>query len=293
MSQCEFPFELPPSDPKSAEKTFRQLSHPIWTECKAKLIERYLYYFVQITHHGTYIDCFAGPQQEDKHDMWSAKLVIESKPRWLRKFFLFEIDPSKVEMIEQMVNLQPVRTKKEPKRKFKIYEGDSNEHIKLMLKAFPIKDAEACFALLDQRTFECLWETVITLATHKKGGNKIELFYFFPQGWLDRSVAALADVEEKMLAWWGAETWREMMKKEKDGRAEMLCERFKRELGYKHVYPYRIFSTEEGGRIMYYMIHASDHNDAAPLMWRAYKNALRVDIKAEQLDLMKGAEAEG
>src|SRR5690349_16399390 len=59
-------------------------THPVWTENKAKLIERYLYYFVQVTKHGTYIDGFAGPQEPDKLDMWSAKLVVESEPRWFR-----------------------------------------------------------------------------------------------------------------------------------------------------------------------------------------------------------------
>jgi hypothetical protein len=47
--------------------------HPIWTENKARLIERYLYYFIFITHHGSYIDGFAGPQSGGIPDSWSAK----------------------------------------------------------------------------------------------------------------------------------------------------------------------------------------------------------------------------
>lgn len=46
----------------------RPLRNPIWTENKARLIERYLYYFVLITKHGTYIDGFAGPQYADRPD---------------------------------------------------------------------------------------------------------------------------------------------------------------------------------------------------------------------------------
>jgi hypothetical protein len=45
----------------------------MWTAHKARFIERYLYYFVQVTKHGTYIDGFAGPQQPDDADMWTAK----------------------------------------------------------------------------------------------------------------------------------------------------------------------------------------------------------------------------
>ena len=80
MKNQENLFELPPQSLKEAEIKFKE-RNPIWTESKAKLIERYLFYFVQITYHGTYIDAFAGPQEPEKHEMWSAKLVIESKPR--------------------------------------------------------------------------------------------------------------------------------------------------------------------------------------------------------------------
>ena len=98
-------FELPPAELKPDGKEFRE-RNPIWTECKAKLIERYLFYFVQITHTGTYIDAFAGPQESEKHEMWSAKLVIESCPRWIKNFFLFELKPSQVKFIEVMIALK-------------------------------------------------------------------------------------------------------------------------------------------------------------------------------------------
>jgi len=75
---------------------------PIWTEHKAKLIERYLYYFVMITHHGIYIDGFAGPQEPDEPEMWAAKLVLESEPRWLRRFYLCEMKPSSVTALEAL-----------------------------------------------------------------------------------------------------------------------------------------------------------------------------------------------
>src|SRR4051812_2886684 len=118
-------FELPPSNLVVAEKKFKE-RNPIWTGCKAKLIERYLFYFVQITHTGTYMDAFAGPQESGMHHMWSAKLVIESSPRWLKNFFLFELDPTQVKFIEQMRDSQPPRNKEknEPKRKIEIYPGD-------------------------------------------------------------------------------------------------------------------------------------------------------------------------
>ena len=77
---------MPDPEPKVGIK------NPIWTKSKAKLIEKYLYYFVMITKHGTYIDGFAGPQKLDKPAMWSAKLVLESEPRWFRNFYLYDKD---------------------------------------------------------------------------------------------------------------------------------------------------------------------------------------------------------
>lgn len=85
--QLEIP-DMPESIP--IEVKVKELLHPIWTENKAKLIERYLYYFVLVTKHGTYIDGFAGPQEPDKPEMWAAKLVMESRPRWFHNFYLFD-----------------------------------------------------------------------------------------------------------------------------------------------------------------------------------------------------------
>ncbi len=69
-------FELTPAAPRTKVK---EIDRPIWTEHKATLIARYLRYFVFITHHGTYIDGFAGPQQDESPDMWAAKGLLNNK----------------------------------------------------------------------------------------------------------------------------------------------------------------------------------------------------------------------
>jgi three-Cys-motif partner protein len=123
---------------------------------------------------------------------------------------LFELNNSSVELLNQLRDSQPPRDKikKEPKRTIEIFGGDFNKNISAVLSANPIGDKEASFCLLDQRTFECDWETVKTIASHKTGGNKIELFYFFPEGWFNRSVAALKiDKEDKLKRWWGDANW--------------------------------------------------------------------------------------
>jgi hypothetical protein len=65
-------------------------------------------------------------------------------------------------------------------RDIHIYHGDFNSKI---------DEKEATFCLLDQRTFECDWQTVEKLARYKKSGNKIELF----EAVLYRTAAAGAD----------------------------------------------------------------------------------------------------
>lgn len=283
--------DLPFNSLKVPEKNFRE-RNPIWTECKAKLIERYLFYFVQITKSGTYMDAFAGPQETEKHDMWSAKLVMESKPRWLRNFFLFDVEPSQVEFLKAMRDAQPPRdkVKKEPKRRVEIYLGDFNAKLLEMLSQNPIPDKEATFCLLDQRTFECDWNSVKTLAQHKTGGNKIELFYFFPEGWINRSIHAIKyEKEEKLLRWWGTPNWQEVVNKQGVLRGLFVANRFKTELNYKYANPFPIYERKDaGGRIMYYMIHASDHAEAPTLMNRAYHKALDILEAPEQLDFLAG-----
>jgi three-Cys-motif partner protein len=279
-------FEIPNLE-QSPEVLFKSLKSPLWSENKAKLIARYLYYFVQITHHGTYIDGFAGPQAPDAPDTWSAKLVIESRPRWLRKFFLFDIDPAKITALQKVIGDQPPRdaAKSEPKREFLVECGDFNEKIATVLKSRSVPDTQAAFCLLDQRTFECHWKTVEALAAYKQTGNKIELYYFLAQSWLDRAFSALKN-EEQAGRWWGRDDWRQLDKLNSLDRALLFCDRLKG-LDYRYVHPWPIYEREGGnGRIMYHMIHATDHQEAPKLMARAYNRALEIPESPEQLKLI-------
>src|ERR1700753_2979149 len=101
--------DLPP--PSDKPILFKPAQRPIWTENKAKLIERYLYYFVMITKHGAYIDGFAGPQYPGKEDAWAAKLVIESKPPFLRKFWLCERATEKLPALHELATSNRVKNR--------------------------------------------------------------------------------------------------------------------------------------------------------------------------------------
>jgi three-Cys-motif partner protein len=259
----------------------RRLKRPVWTENKARLIERYLYYFVLVTKHGTYIDGFAGPQEIDQPDMWAAKLVLESEPRWLKHFFLFEKDPKQQARVQQLAESQPPRTRKENKRDIHVIAGDFNESVHTFLDNGLFSKKEAAFCLLDQRTFQCHWSTVDALARYKTEKYKIELFYFLSNGWLDRALAAQKDFTV-LDAWWGDPDWTQLMGMAHAERAKLFANRMRERLGYAFVTPWPIYEQKGSSRVMYYMIHATDHAEAPKLMNRAYYKAVEPRESAEQ-----------
>ena len=281
-------FKLPVNTFHPAEQPIRRLKYPIWTRNKARLIQRYLFYFLMITKHGTYIDGLAGPQESDYPDTWAAKLVLELEPRWLRNFFLFELKKKGYEDLCALRDAQPPRdmAKREPERSVEVFFGDFNKLVGEVLPPGRIPDKEAAFCLLDQRTFECSWTTVSAIANHKTAGNRIELFYFLPNSWLDRAVSALKDPRPVLSNWWGRDDWESaILAKNGQERAELFTDRMRSELGYSSVKAWPIWERPGGGNIMYYMIHATDHPEAPYLMYRAYHKAVDSWEPVEQLQI--------
>ena len=278
-------FDIAPYPIEEPGLRFQNNAGPVWTNNKARLIQRYVRYFTFITKHGTYIDTFAGPQESDHPDSWAAKLVLEQEPPWMRNFALFELNAAKVSRIKEMVaKLKPV-----PKRDIKVYAGDMNQNLKEYFRDFPIKDKEATFCLLDQHTFECDWATVEMVACHKGAGNKIEQFYFLAQSWIDRAEAGMKnEKEERLNRWWGNDGWKTLLQKPGLQRGFFLADRFKTELGYKYAYSFAIYEnppSEGHGKVMFYMIHASDHPEAPKLMLRAYNKAVTPLEPIEQMEM--------
>jgi three-Cys-motif partner protein len=276
-AELPFPGGLPVRPEPDTEPLIEPIRHIIWTANKAKLIERYLLYFVYITHHGTYVDGFAGPQEPDQPEMWSANLVLSSEPKWFRHFHLCDLDPQQIARLEALKLAQkPTDSKgRNVVRDITIYEGDFNERIHELLATGSITPKEATFCLLDQRSTECRWKTLEALASYKPAGlNKIELFYFLAVGWLGRTLAATKNNLEGLDEWWGRNDWNQFIGKKKQEVANIFVHRFKQDLGYKSVKAWPIYDGENGGNIMYYMIHATDHPEAPKLMSRAYDRAV-------------------
>jgi three-Cys-motif partner protein len=280
--------EVPP-EPRTATG-----SNPVWTDNKARFIMLYLRYFVYITHHGTYIDGFAGPQAECETESWAAKLVLESKPRWIRHLHLCDASREQAKRLQELKELQPLTDEqgRHLHREIHVYHGDFNEKIDEILKTGDVSEKEATFCLLDQRTFECDWHTVEKVARFKKSGNKIELFYFLANGWFERALSGQKDMD-RLARWWGRDDWTDLKSMTREGRCDIMVHRLKSELLYQSAKAYPIYKKDTGGAIMYYMIHATDHPQGPVQMARAYRNTVRpVDpFEDTQLDLFAESDA--
>jgi three-Cys-motif partner protein len=265
---------------KSPQTLIARIEQPLWTEYKAKLIARYLYYFVMVTHHGTYIDGFAGPQRPGKPGLWAARLVLQSNPKWLRHFFLYEINSKKIGLLSKLKANKRCLARG---RTISVYQGDFNSKLRTLLRSQKIGQQEATFCLLDQQTFECHWDTLVKLAQYKRGSeNKIELFYFLAVRWIHRALSGIKK-PQGLNRWWGRIDWRELRGLKQDEIRDRFVARFKDELGYKSVVPWPIFKRRGSEIIMYYMIHASDHPEAPKLMSRAYRKVVKPKESHQQL----------
>lgn len=137
--------EIPEQPPKPIKVIAP--TNPVWTDNKAKFIARYLRYFVYVTRHGTYIDGFAGPQQECETESWAAKLVLQNDPPRMRHFHLCDANRAQIDRLEALKLGQPERDSagRKIKRDITIYRGDFNEQVDAILNAGTITESEATF----------------------------------------------------------------------------------------------------------------------------------------------------
>ena len=271
-------------DPGTETPTVTAVESPsqhVWSKNKAKVIAEYLRGFVYVTRHGTYIDAFAGPQTERFEQPWAAQLVLTNEPKWLRNFHLFDHSPDQVRLLKRLASENSDRT-------VNVYAGDSNRVLPAKLPVGSIREREATFCLLDQRTFECEWQLCEYIASLRPGSMKVEQFYFLANYWMPRSLASISKVEseQRVAAWLGQDDWHTFASLDSPGRVELFVNKFRAELGYRYVNPWPIYRLDRGrGAVMYYMIHASDHPRAPKLMQNAYSRAVDPPAPITQLEL--------
>ena len=209
---------VPAQPPKKKKKATQELTGHLWTEQKSVLIAEYLHRFLIVTRSGAYLDLFAGPQDERYGDDWSIKRVIERRQNGLTfsHFAGCDLDTEQVKLLERLKAVNANRP-----LEFLIYKGDANVQVHKMLADAPDLPI---FCLIDQRTLECHWETVQTVARHKSDGYKIEIFYFLAERWLNRSWKSTKH-HDKLRRWWGKDDFREFFELKNVYRALAFAER--------------------------------------------------------------------
>lgn len=82
-----------------------------------------------VTHGGLYIDGFAAPQSRDFREAWTARRVLELEPKWIRHFWLCDMDPGGVEHLKW---LKEQHAGKPKGRTVSVMKGDFNSTVRLM-----------------------------------------------------------------------------------------------------------------------------------------------------------------
>lgn len=257
---------LPPETPALAEAMANRA--PVQTDAKSRLIAEYITRFQLVTRGGLYVDGFAAPQSRIHPEAWTARRVLEIMPPRLRTFWLCDLDPGGVEQLREL----KARHNGRPRvRKVFVLPGDFNRSVDLILASGRIHKRTAVFALLDQRNTECHWATVQKLARFKSR-TKIEMLYFLGIGWLLRSLKTSKSTERlaEIDLWWGGESWRDITSMSQLQISELMASRFQKELGYRFANVWPVYLSEDGQKVPFVLIHASDHPEAPLLMRRAY-----------------------
>ena len=275
-------FDPGPETPDRDKVPAKPLKRRVWSENKAKLIAEYLRGFAYVTRHGTYIDAFAGPQSGRPGQDWAAQMVLANEPKWFRSFHLFDNSSDQVTLLRRLAS-------ENSDRDVRVYVGDSNRHLPTELPVGAIREREASFCLLDQRTFECEWQLCEHVSRMRPERMKVEQFYFLANSWMPRSLASIstAEGERKVAAWLGQDDWRAAFSGlSSPERVRVFVDKFETDLGYRFVDPWPIYHDVGGrGAVMYYMIHASDHPRAPTLMRNAYLKAVDPPEPIKQLNL--------
>lgn len=278
-------FDLFPELGKGEKLPSKPLVQPVeghlWTAQKSQLIAEYVHRFLLVTHHGVYIDLFAGPQGETFNDDWSVKRILELRSEGNPAIRHYAVCDRNREQVKRLRELESLHAHKS--HEFRIYSGDANLKIGAMLSDAGIGPRTATFCLIDQRTLECHWDTVRTISDYKPG-YKIEIFYFLAQAWIDRAMKSTTKFA-RLSRWWGDEDYKRFIDLKSVERAWALCQKFK-DLGYTYVHPFSIHESGTVSKTMYYMIHASDHPKAQSLMAQAYNKVKGSTPAGEQQEFL-------
>ena len=236
----------------------------LWTAEKSALIDEYIHLFLVVTKHGVYVDLFAGPQRVEDTESWSVRRVLERRTVGnpsIRHFAVCDKDPGQAQRLRELGSRHP---------SFRVYprrRERGNPH-----NPRGSRDRDEYGVLLSDRPAHLR----VPLG-HRENGRAAQIggpqnrAVLLPRARLARSRPEQGEPGEAPGPGGAMETTVSSSAFDRIERANALCRRFRDELKYEHAMPFAIQERGANSRIMYYMIHASDHRRAAELMSQAYR----------------------
>jgi three-Cys-motif partner protein len=244
-----------------------------WSEVKLDIIKGYAAAYSAILSkrknpslYHVYIDAFAGAglhisKETGAFVPGSPVNALHVKPPF-REYHLIDLDSKKVAQLRQIVGARS---------DVEVHEGDCNRI--LLDDVFPrvlFENYRRGLCLLDPYGLHLNWDVI------KKAGamKSIDMFLNFPVADMNRNVlwhnpdAVDAEDVERMTAFWGDESWREIAystdrnlfgypeKEDNETVAEGFRKRLKEVAGFKHV-PSPLPMRNSKGAVIYYLFLAS------------------------------------
>ena len=270
---------------RKAKLKFDQIGN--WSEVKLDIIKGYAAAYSAILSaqkktilYHIYIDAFAGPglhisKETGEFVPGSPVNALHVKPPF-REYHLIDLDRKKVAQLRQIVGARS---------DVEVHEGDCNRI--LLDDVFPrvlFENFRRGLCLLDPYGLHLNWEVI------KKAGEmkSIDMFLNFPVADINRNVlwhnpdAVDAEDIERMNAFWGDESWREIAystdrnlfgfpeKEDNETVAEGFRKRLQEVAGFKHV-PSPLPMRNSKGAIVYYLFFASQKPVAKEIIQDIFK----------------------
>lgn len=256
---------------RKAKLKFDQIGN--WSEIKLDIIKDYAAAYSAIltarknpSFYHVYIDAFAGAglhisKETGAFVPGSPVNALHVKPPF-REYHLIDLDSKKVAQLRQTVGARS---------DVEVHEGDCNRI--LLDDVFPkvlFENYRRGLCLLDPYGLHLNWDVI------KKAGEmkSIDMFLNFPVADINRNVlwhnpdAVDAEDIERMNAFWGDESWREIAystdrnlfgypeKEDNETVAEGFRKRLQEVAGFKHV-PSPLPMRNSKGAVVYYLFLAS------------------------------------
>lgn len=274
-----------------------------WSRNKLEILREYLPAFNRASQKSSeriYIDLMAGEPENVDRDTGetfdgSARIALTTSPGFTR-YALGEQEP-------RASTLESDLEQRHPGAPFRVYPGDCNETIDLMLEDLSDVSWAPTFAFLDQQAAELKWSTMAKLAGFRTSMFKTEQWILCSPAMIIKGATgshgpAFADRVDQM---YGSGQWRAILNariQEKSlepagFRREMvnlLRWQFEQQLGYKHTI--RIPMTMKNNTDLYDMVFATDHDAGRKIMSYLYKKATEREprMRQEAMDAASGQE---